>query len=360
MTRRQRQPVDNMDEDFPNPRRKTRERSASRSTSPHRHTLAFSPYGASHGPTAITTVLPKSRWQQLVVGASTAAGTTAAVVSAESMKCLRYCLSWLQYAIQHIDQQIALLRGFLISLATAAMHNNATAPSSDRNLVPTGANARVNGIKKEVIDTLKKVVEIISRYAGACLPEQATTSVKGFILSFPSKLATLQHADRSPTPSPTSSPLLGPSAGSNPYHVQDNARQILTLAGESVDMLRSVSAVFSDTIERAEGWIDRLRYVGVLGTPAGTPSGDNKEDEVEDLVTLPPLRRSSADEEHQRKLPSLGSLVDAKDADRYTVTTMALSDGEDEEWEDDAKRTEFNVQRRRSRRSEVEGMDMDE
>jgi hypothetical protein len=28
--------------------------------------------------------------------ASSAAGTTAAVVSEESMKCLRYCLTWLQ------------------------------------------------------------------------------------------------------------------------------------------------------------------------------------------------------------------------------------------------------------------------
>lgn len=65
-----------------------RSRTSSRSTSPHK------PYpkpNARHRPIA-----PRSKWHQIVLHASSAAGTTAAVISEESMKCLRYCLSWLQ------------------------------------------------------------------------------------------------------------------------------------------------------------------------------------------------------------------------------------------------------------------------
>lgn len=37
----------------------------------------------------------RSKWHQIVMHASSAAGTTAAVISEESMKCLKYCLNWL-------------------------------------------------------------------------------------------------------------------------------------------------------------------------------------------------------------------------------------------------------------------------
>lgn len=182
--RRRRKNEEGMDDDRLNPRPKNRTRSAShstsRSTSPRRN-LSFSPYSSTHGPASITTVLaPKSRWQQLVVNAG-------AVVSEESMRCLKYCLHWLQYAVQHIEHQIAILRNFLIALATAAMRNNATSPESDRELVPVSAGAKIQTIKKDVIDTLRKVVEVISKYAGACLPDQAKTSVRGFILNLPGK-----------------------------------------------------------------------------------------------------------------------------------------------------------------------------
>ncbi|RUS14872.1 transcription factor Opi1-domain-containing protein [Endogone sp. FLAS-F59071] len=351
---RRRRNEEGMEEDrlTPRPKGRTRSasRSASRSTSPRRN-ISFSPYGSAHGPSSITTVLPpKSRWQQLVVNAG-------AVVSEESMRCLKYCLHWLQYAVQHIDQQIAVLRNFLIALATAAMRNNATSPESDRELVPASAGAKIQAIKKDVIDTLRKVVEVVSKYAGACLPDQAKTSVRGFILSLPGKWATLQN-DRSPNTSPMSSPLLGPSspslsASGHSYHVQDNAQKIMTLAGESVDMLRSVSNIFSDTIERAEGWLERLRFVGVPGVPA-------RSDDVLD-TTLPPLRQLSR---NSRKLPSLNSIANGNSYHRYMPTAVSSSDedleiddrdSDDESLQgpDQDQRMEFSTPSRRTRGDEA-------
>jgi hypothetical protein len=67
-----------------------RKRNSSRSTSPHK------PYNKSSSRHHHRPIAPRSRWHQIVLHASSAAGTTAAVISEESMKCLKYCLSWLQ------------------------------------------------------------------------------------------------------------------------------------------------------------------------------------------------------------------------------------------------------------------------
>lgn len=114
-----------------------------------------------------------STWQQLVVGASSAAGSTAAVVSEESMKCLRYCVSWLQYAIRHLGQQMSLLRGFLVSLAT----------NSSQQQQPMVLAT----IKKDMVSTLRKVIDIITCYASNALPYQAKATIRGTILNLPSR-----------------------------------------------------------------------------------------------------------------------------------------------------------------------------
>lgn len=186
---------------------------------------------------------PSSTWQQLVVHASSAAGTTAAVISEESMKCLRYCLSWIQYAIHHIEQQMALLRSYLVSLAKE----------------PT-ANAQpevVTRVKKEMINTVRKVVEVVSKYAGSSLPQQAKETVRGFILSLPAKAnANLKNT--------TSAQDRG----------QETPIKLLNFGGESIEMLQSVSNVFSDTVDRADLWLDRLRAMGVV-------QQDNKKSQVD-------------------------------------------------------------------------------
>jgi hypothetical protein len=116
------------------------------------------------------------------VGASSAAGTTAAVVSEESMKCMKYCLNWLQYAMQHIEQQMGLIRTFLVSLATSQ-----TTSTSSSLAVPATSPSVLSAVKKDVVDTLRKVVDIISRYAGSSLPYHAKIAVRGFILSLPGR-----------------------------------------------------------------------------------------------------------------------------------------------------------------------------
>ncbi len=155
-------------------------KASSRSTSPIRSTTA--PYTTQHPHHQPVTAT--SRWQQLVVGAGSAAGTTAAVISEESMKCLKYCLSWLQYATQHIEQQMSILRNFLVSLA-----NN----KEEKAIANQQKRSILSNIKKDIVETLRKVVEVITRYAGASLPVQARQTVRGFILNLPGKWVRIRN-----------------------------------------------------------------------------------------------------------------------------------------------------------------------
>lgn len=114
-------------------------------------------------------------WQQWVVDAGSTAGSTAAVISDESMKCLKYCIHWLQYAIQHIQQQMNLVRNYLVSLTNST--TNDTAISLD-------------SIKNEMISTLRKAIDVITCYAGNALPYQAKAKIRKSILTLPNRWVT--------------------------------------------------------------------------------------------------------------------------------------------------------------------------
>ncbi|KAG0048039.1 hypothetical protein BGZ83_006946 [Gryganskiella cystojenkinii] len=217
-----------------------------------------------------------SGWRGVVATVGTASAAGVAIFSEESMKSLKYCLQWLQYAVQHIDHQISLLRAFLVSLAN---------PSQNRDLVvPSNAASTLASIKKEVVETLRKVIQVVSRYAGACLPDQAKISVRQFILSMPVRWATLNNNESVPS-TPMGSPSLGPRSDRNPDEAaalndtSERATKVLVLAHESSDMLKSVASIFKDSVDKAENWMDKLRYVGMNpqnnseGLPSWAPTG---------------------------------------------------------------------------------------
>ncbi|KAF9582733.1 hypothetical protein BGW38_010834, partial [Lunasporangiospora selenospora] len=214
-----------------------------------------------------------SGWRGVVATVGTASAAGVAIFSEESMKSLKYCLQWLQYAVQHIDHQIGLLRQFLVSLAN---------PSQNTALVPSTAASTLASIKKEVVETLRKVISVVSRYAGACLPDQAKIRVREFILSMPVRWATINNESLPSTP--MGSPSLGPSDHSPEqqaaiHQTSERATKVLVLAHESSDMLKSVASIFKDSVDKAENWMDKLRYVGMNpqhnseGLPSWAPTG---------------------------------------------------------------------------------------
>lgn len=150
-------------------------------------------------------------------------------------------------------------------------------------MVPSTAASTLASIKKEVVETLRKVINVVSRYAGACLPDQAKISVRQFILSMPVRWATLNNESVPSTP--MGSPSLGPQSDRNPEQqaalneTSERATKVLVLAHESSDMLKSVASIFKDSVDKAENWMDKLRYVGMNpqnnseGLPSWAPTG---------------------------------------------------------------------------------------
>uniref|UniRef100_A0A1D1XJ37 Transcriptional repressor OPI1 n=1 Tax=Anthurium amnicola TaxID=1678845 RepID=A0A1D1XJ37_9ARAE len=215
--------------------------------------------------TSDSSKVTRSRWTQMVIGTGAAVGAAGAAVSEESMKSLKYCLQWINYATQHIDAQIAVLREFIVNLTNP----------SNRAVVHTSSTSTLTSIKKEVIDTLRKVIEVVSKYAGACLPDHAKRNVRSFILNLPSRWASINHTEHSSSPSPISSPQLAPANGHPLNQTTDYARRLLSLATESLEMLRSVAGIFGETVGKAEALLESLKVVGFTSGNAGNSQFDN-------------------------------------------------------------------------------------
>ncbi|PWY97692.1 Opi1-domain-containing protein [Testicularia cyperi] len=223
-----------------------------------------------------------SRWGSMLVEAGATAGGLSAAMSEESMKSLKYCLQWLQYATAHIEHQITVLRDLIVKLNHGELDMSGTAVQNLTN------------IKGDVVNTIRGVVDVIGKYAGNALPEPARNSVKAFILSLPARWATVNRSSAASSPSgyfgsspsspsfsaahisggsPSPSQLAASSrlrsgAGSPREQMQaaataQAANRILTLAIESLDILRSVTIVFGESLDRADLWVERLRILGL-------------------------------------------------------------------------------------------------
>jgi len=242
------------------PHRTSQSSGSSNSTYPYTY-----PNSTVSASTSDSSKVTRSRWQQMVIGTGAAVGAAGAVVSEESMKSLKYCLQWISYATQHIDAQIVVLKEFIVNLTNP----------SNRAVIHTSSSSTLASIKREVIDTLRKVIEVVSKYAGACLPDHAKRNVRSFILNLPTRWASINHSEHSSSPSPMSSPQLAPAGGHPLNQTTDYARRLLSLATESLEMLRSVSGIFGETVGKAEALLEGLKVVGFTSGSTSTNTAGN-------------------------------------------------------------------------------------
>ncbi|KDN52312.1 Opi1-domain-containing protein [Tilletiaria anomala UBC 951] len=242
----------------------------------------------------IATAAPQQRsgWSGMLAEAGVTAGGLSAAMSEESLKSLKYCLQWLQYATAHMEHQITQLRDLIVKLNHGELD------------MTVHAGQHLGHIKGDVVNTIRGVVDVVGKYAGAALPGAARNKVREFMLSLPARWATVNRthsfapgsasagsfggSPASPSFSPehatagrsgstadadsgrssTNGSATGssaPSAGRNPQaaHTAMAANKVLTLAVESLDILRSVTVVFGESLDRADLWMGRLRYLGL-------------------------------------------------------------------------------------------------
>lgn len=231
----------------------------------------------AHSDQASSRMNGSSGWSSMLVEAGVTAGGLSAAMSEESMKSLKYCLQWLQYATAHIEHQITDLRDLIVKLNHGELD------------LASPAAQNLSNIKSDVVDTIRNVVDVVGKYAGGALPEPARASVKAFILSLPARWATVNRASsavdsrqgafgNSPaSPSFSSAHMSQTGNASSPGRsnsINTVARQqaaatavaanrVLTLAVESLDILRSVTVVFGESLDRADLWVERLRVLGL-------------------------------------------------------------------------------------------------
>jgi hypothetical protein len=189
----------------------------------------------------------------------------------------------------------------MASLQTAAAHPG--------EIVPQHHMRTLNDVKRDVVDTIRQVVD--SKYAGGALPEPARQRVRGFILHLPQRWASASRQAPEPTqpysvgtgkrrsgrygygtaegpstsnPYPTPVSLSRPGSpthsrtssinsraalhprntpsitggptvanhGMSAIAANQAAQRILTLATESLDMIRGVTGVFKESLDRAD------------------------------------------------------------------------------------------------------------
>ncbi|KAK0121624.1 hypothetical protein ONS95_009912 [Cadophora gregata] len=198
---------------------------------------------------------PGSSWQSRLVLSTS--GLSVAM-SEESLRSLKYCLGWLRWANEHIGKVILALKSALEEYDNGNRVNASGAIESSEHpgqlIVRSDAersalNAKIAELKKDVLKTLKEVVDIVSKYAGGALPENARVLVRRHLTSLPQRFRLA-----------SSRPTEGGRSGENgDMEVTEGANRVLVLAKEGLDMMAQVSGVLDGTIVSAEEWCERLR-----------------------------------------------------------------------------------------------------
>lgn len=173
-------------------------------------------------------------WQSRLVISTSGLGVA---MSQESLCSLQYCLTWLRWANGRLGRAIVALQGAVKEWENARAQNG-----GDSSILIQ----RIQAVKADVLSTLKQVVDVVSKYAGGALPENARDLVRSHLTSLPHRF---QVASTSHPPPDSSASTSDAAVG---------AHRILVLAQEGLDMMAQVSGVVNDTLVSAELWCERL------------------------------------------------------------------------------------------------------
>jgi hypothetical protein len=144
--------------------------------------------------------------------------------------------------------------------------------------------ARIAALRKDVLDTLKQVVNIVSNYAGGALPANARDLVHRHLTSLPQRFS-LANA------------MYQPGENEN-NEAEQSANRVIVLAQEGLDMMTQVSRVVNDTLTSAEGWCEKLGRKTGLDSQQQLPGLLSNSNE-KSMLTLPEDRERSLTVGHE-------------------------------------------------------------
>lgn len=226
---------------------------------------------------------PRSWSTQLMISTS----GLGAALSEASLRSLRYVLSMLKNANTRVRHLMDSLKKILQDL-------EANRSSASQQQLEAGFNEKVGAIhletasegqgtvaerirrlNAEIWNTLKAVVNQVSRYTGGALPENASVIVRWQLMSVPRRWQRAQA--QAPQPDEN-----GEFPGGDEKEALTSAHRMLAFAVEGIDMMDQVGGVVGSTIESAEKW---LATMGRRREHATASDADSKVDnEPEDTA----------------------------------------------------------------------------
>ncbi|KAI9791582.1 MAG: hypothetical protein M1816_003668 [Peltula sp. TS41687] len=231
----------------------------------------------------------QATWQSRLMLSTSGLGVA---MSEESLRSLRYCLTWIRWANVNLGKILVYLKDVVEKYESSpeALEQNQCqslqvedglpekrAPSDTQtSLVPLAEGRetvarRIDFLKAEALKTLKNVVDVVSKYAGGALPENARKLVKYYLISFPQRF---RHASAANKPK-------SDSLQQHSSQTVASAHRVIVLAKEGLDMMAQVSTVLNGTISSAEDWCDRLGRRKTGETDDDSNQTDRKVSETE-------------------------------------------------------------------------------
>ena len=209
---------------------------------------------------------PNSRnWQTRLMMSTSGLGVA---MSEESLRNLKYCLSWLRWANNHLGKVLSSLQKVLeewdfsqhsqssedISMEGSSNQENPSRPYARDQVVIA---RHIQALQDHVLQTLKNGVDIVSKYAGSALPENARILVKKHLTSLPQRFRLASTTAPRPK-NKAGTGISDPEKQSSTPETVTNAQRVMVLAKEGLDMMAQVSGVLDGTIVSAEEWCEKL------------------------------------------------------------------------------------------------------
>ncbi|WFD49401.1 transcriptional regulator opi1 [Malassezia furfur] len=251
-----------------------------------------------------------SSWTSMLLDLGSTASGLSLAISYEGRRRLKYCITWLQYTIAHTEHHIVVLRAMIAEFR------------EQPRTVVSPVTHQLAQIQHDIANNIRSVINVASSYASDVLPESACKLVRQCILSLPTscgqKLAMLKARDTNPNTNGSTSPHTR-----SCVCAEEAATMILTLAVESLDILRKVTHVIGDVVDRADYWAQRLclvqsrsektlseeRETLYARSDSGPPQEGTKFSPIHnDVIDYPPTKRTRSFPTHSspQKPPASG------------------------------------------------------
>lgn len=190
-------------------------------------------------------------------------------MSAESLRSLKYCLKWLRWTNDHMNQVIGNLKTTLEEYEKTTAQAQIENPEGSESQIDDGdgtgkpngqsnrqtpeqarteLTSKINTLKVDVLKTLQETINTVSKYAGGALPENARILVRRHLTSLPQRFRLASMSDTASESGDKDSDSA----------VREGAQKVMVLAKEGLDMVTQITGVLDGTIVSAEQWCERM------------------------------------------------------------------------------------------------------